>query len=262
MPNAADIKPAEHTSFLLIGDGGTHKTWFIGTCPQPSYTFDLDAGMGIHAGRADMDYDTFKELPRGEIPTDRQRREGFYEWGLAWPAILNKINEIGKRMDEAEKAGQPLPYKTLAFDSLTLLTDVALTFVLRSNSGPSNPTGVFKDGRQMWQPILNNMSALFSQFTGWQVTKVLTAHVKRDENPLSDNVEKLPLVPGQFAGKVGVYFDEVYYTESFTDSRGTSFTSKCQQDGTLKMAKSRKFNLKNGFTTDFREIVKLIEARK
>lgn len=262
--NAANIKPEENTSFLLIGNKGTHKTWFIGTCPTPAYVFDLDNGMAVHAGRADIDFDSFREIARCRAGTegrkaedkltltDWQRDQGWYEWGRAWPAILDKLNEIGRSMD----AGT-CPYKTIAFDSLTTLTDVALTYILHEHADGGNLSGEFKDGRQMWQPFLNNMSELFGQFSTWPVIKVLTAHIKKDENLLEGTTEKLPLVPGQFAGKVGIYFDEVYYT----DAKDQKFTFKCQQGSMEKMAASRKYNLPNGLETDFRAIIKHTQTR-
>lgn len=265
MPNAADITLDDATSFLLVGDKGTHKTWFTGTCPQPSYTFDLDNGFAIHAGRADMDYDTFKEVSWGVKLADWQKKAGWYEWGMAWPAILEKINTIGKAMDK----GDGKQYQTLAFDSLTMLTDVALTYILKGHADPSNPRGEFKDGRQMWQPFLSNMSNLFGQFTAWPVTKVLTAHIKRDENIILGTTEKLPLVPGQFSGKVGVYFDEVYYTEVKVEKdpkdatqKKETFYFRCHQDGIIKMAASRKLNLPDGLPTDFKAIMEHVRKLK
>lgn len=258
MPSGADITLDDNTSFLLVGDGGTHKTFFIGTCPQPSYTFDLDNGFAIHQGRADMDFDRYKELSFGQKLQPWHIKEGgWYEWGTAWPAILKKLNEIGKLMDTGENK-----YKTLAFDSLTLLTDAASTYIKKMNVKPDNPSGEFKDGRQFWGVFLNNMSELFGQFSAWPVMKVLTAHIKRDENLALGTTEKLPLVSGQFSGKVGVYFDEVYYTEVKTENdakvpggKKETFFFHCHQDGIIKMAKSRKYNLPDGLPTDFASII-------
>lgn len=259
MPNAADIKPSDNTSFLLIGDGGTHKTFFIGTCPTPAYVFDLDNGMAVLAGRSDIDYDMYKEVSKDVKLNDWQKDNGWYAYGTAWPAILKKLNEIGKSMDTGE-----CKYKTIAFDSLTLLTDAALNYIIKENGGP------FRDGRQMWQPFLNNMTTLFNQFTGWPVTKVLTAHIMRSENLVTGMEEKLPNVPGKFSGKVGVYFDEVYYTDvkmvpadpkKPEAGRVPKFVVKTTQDGVMRQAKSRKYNIPNDTPTDFSEIMKIVAAR-
>jgi hypothetical protein len=258
MPTGADILIDFNTSFLLVGDGGTHKTFFIGTCPQPSYTFDLDNGFAIHQGRADMDFDRYKELSFGQkLQPWHIEQGGWYEWGMAWPAIIAKLNEIGRAMDTGTNK-----YKTIGVDSLTLLVDCASTYIKKGNAKPDNPTGEFKDGRQFWGVFLNLMSELFGQFSAWPVMKVLTAHIKRDENLTLGTTEKLPLVSGQFAGKVGVYFDEVYYTEVKTETdtkvpggKKETFTFRCHQDGIIKMAKSRKYNLPDMMPTDYQAIM-------
>lgn len=281
MPNGADIKLDFATSFLLVGDGGTRKTTFIGTCPQPSWTADFDIGMAVHRGRADMDYDTFNEVPRvrigadpdskkaeDKIPlTEWQKANGWYEWGTAYPAFMAKLNKIGVSMDTSTNK-----YKTLGVDSLTRLTDAVSTYIKKQNATSENPSGEFKDGRQFWGMFLIEMSNLFGQFSAWPVVKVLTAHIKRDENIALGTTEKLPLVSGQFAGKVGIYFDEVYYTDVKVDTiKGTggkpdekkeTFFFRCHQDGIIKMAKSRKYNLPDGLPTDFQEIMKHVNSRK
>lgn len=262
MPNAGDIKLDTDASFLLVGDGGTHKTWFIGSCPAPIYIFDTDKGMSIHAGRSDIDYDTFKELPKGQKLTDkgRMKEDGWYEWGTAYPALLAKFNEIGRTID----AGT-CKYKTLAVDSLTMLTDIAQSYILKQNG---RDTMEIRD----WGAFLSNMTVLFSSLTGWPLVKVLTAHVKRDENQLSQVVEKLPLVPGQFAGKVAVLFDEVYYTNVDTTAaskpggtgkeRSSKFWLQTCSDSVVKQAKSRKYNVPNGTETSWDAVLKHINATK
>ncbi len=257
MANARDIPIDTECSILLIGDSGTKKTTFIGTCPQPSYTFDFDKGFAVHSGK-DMDYDTFKELPKGQKLDPKGTRFtpelGWYEWGTAYPAFLKKINDIGKTIDDGT-----CKYKTLGNDSLTLLTDCAMSFVLKENN---RTVPEIRD----WGAFLNNMSTVFSQLTAWPLVKVLTAHVKRDENQLTGTTEHLPLVPGQFAGKVSVYFDEVYFTlvktEMVNQKPVTKFVLKTVSNSTYKQAKSRKYNVPDDTPTDFSEVLKCIEARK
>lgn len=264
MPNAGDIKLDTDASLLLVGDSGTHKTFFIGTGPSPIYVFDIDKGMSIHAGRKDIDYDTFKELPKGQTleAAGKLKEDGWYVYGTAWPAFLAKLNAIGKSIDKGE-----CKYKTIGVDSLTTLTDIAQSFILASNARTLME-------RQDWGAFLSNMTTVFSALTGWPLVKILTAHVKRDENLLSQTVEKLPLVPGQFAGKVPVLFDEVYYTNVDTTAaaksgpgstgkeRTSNFWLQTTSDSVIKQAKSRKFNVPNGTPTTWQDVLKHIEASK
>lgn len=259
MPNAADIPIDAEASFLLVGDGGTKKTTFIGTCPSPIYIFDLDKGVAPLAGRADIDYDTFRELPKGQklVPGGRFKDEGWYEWGTAWPKFLAKLNEIGKSIDDGS-----CKYKTIGVDSLTMLTDIAQSYILKENN---RALMEIRD----WGAFLSNMTTVFSQLTGWPLVKVLTAHIKRDEDLLSGRIEKLPLVPGQFAGKVPVLFDEVYFTQVSSEpkvagsqERVSKFWLQTVPDSSVKQAKSRKYNVPNGTATDFAEVLKFIKLRQ
>lgn len=246
MPNAADIRIDDNASFLLVGDGGTHKTWFIGTCPGPIWIGDTDKGMAVHQGRTDIDYDTFKELPYGEKleKSGRFQGEGWYEWGKAWPALIKKINEIGKSIDLGT-----CKYRTIGLDSLTMATNICQSYIMAQNNRREMQI-------QDWGAFLNNMTTLYSQLTGWPLIKVATAHIQRDENQVSKVTEKIPLVPGKFAGVVPVLFDEVYYTE-IKDNKWIITT----RDSIMKQAKSRKYDVPNGTPTDFREVLKFIQAK-
>jgi hypothetical protein len=253
MPTTEDIKLDENTSILLIGDSGTSKTTFFGTCPKPLYVIDTDKGMSALAGVKGIGFDTFKELGHGEkAPTGKMKDEGFYEWGTAYPAIIQKINEVGRLID----AGK-CDFKVIGIDSLTMLTDVATSYILKQNS--KRYISDYKDGRQFWGTFLNNMSELFGQLTAWPIIKVVTAHVRRDENQLTGVTEQLPLMPGQFSAKVSVYFDEVY----FTDVVKGKYFLHTQTDAVRRQARSRKFKLPTGVVpTDYRAIMEHVAASK
>lgn len=241
MPSAADISNSSTASFLLVGDSGTHKSFFIGTCPSPIYVFDFDDGMAIHAGRADIEYDTFKEAPRG-VKVSSTSKLKLYEWGTAWPAFLKKINEVGASIDKGE-----CKFKTLGFDSLTLLTDICQSFILKQN-------GRDLMQKQDWGAFLSNMSEVFSQLTSWPLVKVMVAHIRRMENDLTKVEEKLPLIPGQFSGKVSIYFDEVYYTEAKTTTGKTSWSLISQPTSIIRQAKSRRYNVPDGVPTSYESL--------
>lgn len=260
MPNAGEIQPLSDASFLLVGDSGTKKTTFLGTLPPPIYIFDTDKGIAPLAGRADIWYDTFRELPKGQAlsKSGRFQDEGWYEYGTAWPAFLKKLNELGKSIDDGTCI-----FKSVSVDSLTMLTDIAISYILKANNRVNME-------RQDWGAFLSNMTTVFSQLTGWPLVKVLTAHIKRDENQLTQVIEKLPLVPGQFGGKVSVLFDEVYFTNVDSEpvktavvggtgkERNLKFWLQTSPDAVVRQAKSRKYNLPNGTPTDFNEVMKHI----
>lgn len=249
MANTKDIRPDPNASILLVGDSGTHKTYFLGTCPKP-YVFDFDNGLRTIRG-LDVEYDTFKEAPKG-ASMKKGGSLGLYEYGTAWPAFLTKLNEIGRLIDEGK-----CPYQTLAVDSLTTLTDVCQSYILKQNNRERMEI-------QDWGAFLQLMSTVFSQLTGWPILKVLTAHIRRMENDLTKLEEKLPLVPGQFAGRVPVYFDEVYYTEvapknPAKPADGLRWHIVTTPSAIVRQAKSR-HNVPSGTETSYEAIKQYLNA--
>lgn len=220
--NAKDIQPEGNSSILLVGDSGTHKTFFLGTCPKP-YIFDFDNGMLVNRGR-DIEFDRFIDAPKGQ---KAQPDKGIYEWGTGWMAVVRKVNELGAMLDQPNK-----PFETLGFDSLTMWADLCMNFVLKTN-GRDNPT------QQDWGAFLKNIKTMVQQVNSWPVQVILTAHIKRDMNDLTQTIEKLPLISGQFSGLVSVLFNEVYFAEAAADKNGKmSWWLVTQPTINIKQAKS------------------------
>jgi hypothetical protein len=221
LSNARDIEPNQ-LRILLIGDGGTHKTYFCSTIPGV-YIFDFDDGMATARGR-DVEYDLFSEAPKGMKTRFKQ-----YAWGHAWPAIHKKMDELG---DALEKGQGP---KALAFDSLTTLSQLIVNHALLVEG-----KGLDLPHQGTWGVHHNVLKTVFGQLMSWPVHFIMTAHIHRDENDLTKVVEKLPLVAGKAAGFVGVYFDEVYYTERTVNTqKEVKYTVTSGSTPMLKQAKSR-----------------------
>jgi len=219
--------PAEFTeNFLIIGESGTGKTRFAGTFPRP-YFFDFDKGTRS-LGRDFKDYRTFIEAPHGVKP-----RKGMYEWGMAWPAFYKYHNEVGLRMDKGD-----WPYDTLVYDSLTTLQEIALSFVLKSALAGGDKAR-WKPGSSidpgLWFAQQNLMQHLVGETRGWPGLKIFNAHVQKDVNDMQGTTEKLPLVTGKLAGKLPIYFDEIY----FLDFKVDKYVILSSSDALRKSARSR-----------------------
>ena len=228
MPKTSDIATSPFPSILLVGDGGSHKTFFVGTCPTP-FIFDFDAGTAILRQNPAAEFARFKELPVGTQMIDSDK--GFYEKGKAWPAFIKTINLIGDTIENGT-----CQYQTLALDSLTTLSDICMAYVLRSDGHVGNPQ------IQHWGSQIQLLQALMDQFSAWPVIKIVTAHIQRNTNDVNQQVEMLPLVTGKLAGKVGIYFDEVYYCGAEKDPKadfGRRWKVTTAPTGMIKGAKSR-----------------------
>ena len=229
MPRStADIAANPNPSILIIGDSGTHKTWFAGSCPKP-YIFDFDAGVSILRDVPGVEYDTFKDAPQKSKAVSPEH--GIYKWGSAWPAFINRLNEIGETIDKGT-----CPYLTLSLDSVTTMADICMNYVLFSDS-PTYTGGIQV---QHWGSQIQLLSKVFDQLSSWPLIKVVTAHIQRNTNDLTQVTEMLPLITGKLAGKMPIYFDEVYYTTVGKGEDGKRIF-KLTTEGTsmMKQAKSR-----------------------
>jgi hypothetical protein len=232
MPNTKDEQASAYPSLLLVGESGTHKTYFIGGCPKP-FLFDFDKTKRVLAGK-DVEFATFRDAPYGSKIYNPAK--GIYKFGEAYPAFLKKLNELGAMME----AGT-CPYETIALDSLTFLGNIILNHVLLHN-GASNAAKVLANENQidqgLWGVQMRVIETVFDQLTSWDIIKVVTAHVQKDTNTVLDTIEKLPYVTGKLAGKIGGFFDEVWYTTTEGVAPNQTFVLRTSKDKILAQAKS------------------------
>lgn len=253
MPNARDISANPTPSILLIGDGGTRKTRFLAGCPKP-FIYDFDKGMlstrtmpQVKAG--EVEYETFKDAPHGSKAIDKDN--GIYPWGESYMRFLDHLNN---QMWPRIEAGT-IPYLTLGVDSLTTLATQCMNYVLKSNgkTGSANPEV------QHWGQQLRLLETLMEQLAVWPINLVVTAHIKRDDNLVNNVTEYLPLVAGQLSGKIGIYFDEVWFTEPKGMGDSQKIVLRTQAGGLHKQAKSRN-NVKNETEATWEHVNKFFKA--
>lgn len=241
MANAKDIQGEPNPSILIMGDSGTHKTWLLSQVPG-IHIFDFDKGMAVARGR-DVNYDTFKDNTR-----KGKKMAGLFEYGHAWPAFIKRLNEIGDRIDKGER----IP---VGLDSLTTMSNSAMAYVL-SQSGHDGPPQI-----QHWGAQIQLLETVMDQLTSWPVPLLVTAHLQRNQNDLTQVTEHLPLVTGKLAGKVGIYFDEVYYAKVKGSGENRKFVVQTQSDSMAKQVKSR-YNVRDETETDWQKIYSQIAQVK
>lgn len=246
MAKASDIQVTATPSILLVGDSGTKKTRFIGTCPKP-FVFDFDKGMASLRDNPDVEYATFKDAPHQSKVVNPEK--GIYKYGDAWPAFIKKLNEIGELMEKGTN-----PYETLGFDSVTTLSNICMNYVLRSDGKSGQAPQI-----QHWGQQMALLETVMDQLTSWDILKVVTAHIQRNTNDVTQVVEMLPLVTGKLAGKIGIYFDEVYFTEVKKSQQGRVFSLTTEGTSLQKQAKTR-YGVKDGSETSWDAIKQHFEG--
>lgn len=235
MASTADIKGSTTPSILVIGDGGTGKSRFLASCPKP-FVFDFDKGLVSTKDLPAFEYETFKDEPWSTkgIPLAVQaerKKQGFSPWGTSWTRFINYLDE----KVEPKMGDSTLPYDTLGIDSLTTLTSQCMNYVLKtaSKTGETSPT------LPEWGSQLRLLETLMEQLAAWPIRLIVNAHIKRDDNLVMGEKEFLPMITGQLASRLGIYFDEVYYTEVKGAGKDRKFHFRTEASGLYKQAKSR-----------------------
>jgi len=254
MPRASDIKLDDHNmSFLLIGENGSYKTRFLGTMPFEVYVFDFDKGLASVRGAQHIEYDIFKDAPwRG-----KERKElGIYKFGTGWKAFLDRLNAIGELIDKGT-----CPYKALAIDSYTMMAELLMNHVINSDDKITDKSK--NPEIQHWNTFNRSMRNVLDQFTSWPLIKVVTAHIERAENPLTNGIEQLPLANGKMQGLLPNFFDEVYFCDVTTKTEGGQKipvpTLQTVKDAVRKNARSR-WHVPAGTPTEWPALMKALQA--
>lgn len=242
MANAKDITSGR-SNILIIGDAGTHKTYFTGGVPN-IYAFDFDAGEATNRGR-DMEYDTFKDLARYDhegkpmIADKWDNDQGLFTFGTGWDAFYKKYLEKIALI----KKGDPKAPKAIAFDSLTMMSMLAVNKILKDTGQPSPHQGT-------WGAHHEYFKAIFSMVTALPIRIIATAHIERNTNDLSQVTEKLPLLVGKLAPLMPVFFDEVWFAETEDAVSGLKYKIRTKRTPNMTQAKSR-WNVPDGTETSW-----------
>ncbi len=230
MANAKDIADkAVAPKILIFGDGGTHKTFTLAGVPN-IFVFDFDAGMSIVRGR-DVEYQTFKDAPQS---WNSYPERGIFPWGTAWAEFIKQLNIIGEKIDK----GEMIP---IGIDSLTTLSSICMYYIQKGDARRQSAPRRIQD----WGAQIQLMEMVMDQLTAWPVPVIVTAHAQRNTNAVSEMVEILPLLTGKLAGKVGIYFDEVYYATVKGSGTEKKFALQTESYGLIKQAKTR-YGVKDG----------------
>jgi hypothetical protein len=186
---------------LIYGPAKTGKTWSIRSFPKPIFIIDTDQGQLTNRGIEGIDY--------VEIPPDRLEKGTVPK---SWQLLAEAMKHFE---DNKEK------YKTLVWDSLTTIADSALAWLMFLNG--HQITGR-KDDAGATLPDLNmekqKVTDQLMRAIGLGKHFVCICHEEIVKNELTGIVARLPAARGQLQGKIGKWFDEIYYPTLKMDKDG------------------------------------------
>lgn len=174
---------------LLLGNGGTGKTYSIRTARKPVLLHSFDPG-GSKSLRV--------EVEKGEVTVDsrfeteiRQTPTAYNMWEQEFHRLKNGgvFSQIG----------------TYCVDSLTTFSD-AVIYELLKRSG--RPGGQLQ--KQDWGTFLNNMKDVISTILNIPCDVIVTGHLTLSQDEATGKTQAGLLIGGQSKDRLPLLFDELY----------------------------------------------------
>jgi hypothetical protein len=172
---------------LIVGDYGTGKSVFASTFPTPGFLFDFDKGALTYKG---------KEFEYAQYPVTAN----------GWVEFEKDFNAVVKEAKEGK-------FKTIVFDSTSLLTDLAMERALQLDPKRSPTNG------PLWNVhygiVRNLVEGKIRQLLQLDANIVVISHLEIVKDQESGAIlGTQPLLPGALSTKMPGYFDEVYFAFS------------------------------------------------
>jgi hypothetical protein len=235
--DAMDIKlDSVFVKTLVIGDYGTGKSVFASSFPTPGFIFDFDKGALTYKGK-DFKYAQYPVTANG------------------WVEFEKNFNQVVKECKEGL-------YKTIIFDSTSLLTDLAMERALQLD--PKRST----TGGPLWNVhygiVRNLVEGKIRQLLQLDANIVVISHLEIIKDQESGAIlGTQPLLPGALSTKMPGYFDEVYFAFSKIKDGKPEFYLQTLPKGHFK-ARSRVSGQQQALPMEipnnYPNLLKLIEA--
>lgn len=217
MPNAQDIKGADHESVLLIGNAGSGKTTQFRTLPGRGFVYVFDPNSLASLAGADIDYEKF--LPDVlDLNVHTLSKEGKKETKgqkagmepLAYP-------EWEAHFDNAYADGTFDKYDWIGMDSFTTFSDAVMdrTQYLNGRYGKHPEQADWTAQMITIQNVFRTLAAMNKLF-------VATAHEEWKQDDLSKKVYCQPVMTGRLRIRIPLLFSNMFRCFAEADDKGDS----------------------------------------
>jgi len=223
-------------TFLIVGVEKSGKTSFIGTMPRPILVFAGETGAETRfAGQKDIDVVQCYDM-RGEI-------EG---------AGVKRFDKNFKEL----MVMKTVPYKTIALDPLTFLSNAKIQDLKRLNP---------RDSRACFGQLLDYYSKLLLKLIGLEQYVVVTSHVSIEEDETTGAKGFLPSLQGSIRNYIGGWFDAVLFTKTQQVGVKTKFSLLALPDSQRKCGIRVPLGMEDKIgrecESDFGKIVELLTVK-
>jgi hypothetical protein len=224
---------------LLMGDTGTGKTHFLGTCPKP-LILDIDkGGLTLRKNKEAIAYPIFQYDENG-----RPQK------------VSTQVKDV---LDGIFKGKFGKDFETIAIDSLTELSEMLLweTMMFPASGGisrdPTTSKAEWDDYRRV-KSILKEFSRYFKDISRNKHLFV-TCGTSIEQNELTGNIIGEPTIVGSYSKIIGYDFDAILVFEKKLSAGNLEYKASTKPVGFFQ-AKSRGFDPQTYINPNFTQIFK------
>lgn len=189
----------DYAKVLVFGDSGTGKTCFAASFPGPIEYWDFDSKVAS----AVQHY--------AHEPARLEQIEVHQFSSLAPNVRMGAWEKRSAEIDALMYKKQPLPFKTLVLDSMTLFSYYMLQdYVYRSQTSLKRPLpgiNCLQDYQLLRSHVLKMVNGMV---LGLPAHVVITAHIDVEKDETTGQMMRLPLMSGKLAAELPAIFPEVY----------------------------------------------------
>lgn len=201
---------------LIYGDIGTGKTQIVKTGRRPIFHYSFDPG----GSRTIRD-----EIEEGWIISDTR-------WEYDDPLNPTVWRDWKAEYTRLRDAGFFANFGTLAVDSLTMLAQACMNYVLARAGRPGGIPMTGKDTKNDYVVSQSILEPMVKQLLGLPCDLILTAHPDIDKDEDTGRVLRVtPSVTGKLKLRLPLMFDEVYYARVKEGKEGPIYNLMTRTDG-------------------------------
>lgn len=197
-------------TILLVGVEKSGKTSFIGTMRKPILILAGETGAESRlGGQKDIDFVRCYDM------TGEPKGAGFRRFERNFRELLTDKSS---------------PYKTIAIDPISFLSDYMLGEIDRTNPGLRGSSNTFK----FWDLVKIKHLEILNQILGMTQHVVVTSHVRLREDETTDKAMFLPDLNGSIRDSIGGWFDAVLFTTVIPQGQKAKYVLQAIPDARKK----------------------------
>jgi len=214
------VTQSEKAKMLIFGDSGAGKT--ISSCSAPAPILVLDFDNKVASAARFLKY-TGKEAKLKQISVE------VYSTNRVVDRPYEKFKAKLAELEVLSK--QPkFPYETVVIDSLTLMSEALMQWVIDSNPGIKRMVkGV--PVMQDYMVATPEMKTTLGRVLSLPTNIIVVAHIKNEQNEQTGEIKSKPLLSGQLADYAPKVFKEVYYAFTRRKGNDVEYLAQTRNDG-------------------------------